>query len=348
MTLRHAHRRDSFGIFLVPKFPIYVLTLVVESLRLANKCLHAAVYDWRIITLDGRPVVASNGMAVTPEGGIRDIENLGTLVVISGYEPEQAYDDDLFAWLRQRGRLGTRIGGIDTGAFILAKSGLLENCPATVHWEGMAAFEEEFPYNETTEGLFTISGNRFTCAGGAASLDLMLNLIALEQGRDLALKVAQDLVHDHIRAASGDQRAAEDHKWKRDNPRLAGILQIMEEHLEQPLTISKLMRICGRSRRQLERAFQRDLGTTPMRHYLHMRLNKARQLVLHSQLSVRSIGLACGFSSLSVFSRAYKTHFGNPPREHRARFKAQGLGSMLPPQLPPLSINATGVEARPG
>ncbi len=347
MTAPLIHPRDSFGILLIPGFPIYVLTLVVEALRLANKCLGVGVYDWRIITPDGEDAVASNGMRVSPEGGVRQIESLGTLVVISGYEPQKAYDERLFSWLRQRSRLGTRMGGIDTGAFILAKSGLLEHCPVTVHWEGLAGFEEEFPRHETTEALFTISDNRFTCAGGAASLDLMLNLIALEHGRGLAQKVAQDFIHDHIRAASGDQRRAEDHRWKRDNPRLAAILRLMEDNLEAPLTMAALISAAGLSRRQVERTFRRDLGTTPMRHYLRMRLNKARQLVLHSQLTIRSTALACGFSSLSVFSRAYHTHFGNSPREHRALFKARGLGGMLPDQVQPLAIKAVaGREPR--
>ncbi len=344
MTVQQSHRRDSFGILLIPQFPIYVLTMVVESLRLANNCLNTSTYDWRIITQDGQPAAASNGMRVTPEASIREVAHLGTLVVISGFEPEQAFDADLLGWIRKSARLGTRIGGIDTGAFILAKAGLLEACPVTVHWQSMAAFEEAFPYLETTDALFTISGIRFTCAGGAASLDLMLNLIALDQGYALAQKVAQDFVHDHIRGASEGQRIVEDHRWKHSNPALAKYLEIMEQNLEEPLPIGKLVELSGRSRRQLERIFSRDLGTTPMRHYLLMRLNKARQLILHSQISIHSTALACGFSSLSVFSRAYRTQFGNSPSEHRTLFKAQGLGSRLSQRIKPLSIDARLID----
>ncbi len=322
-----SNRSACFGILLVPGFPIYVLMLVIEALRLANKHLGASVYEWQIFTMDGGPTMASNGMMVTPGADIIQMEELGSLCILSGYEPEQAYTSDLLAKLRHLSRQGMRLGGIDTGAFILTKAGLLDDCQVTVHWEGLASFQESFPYHEVTNELFSISPTRFCCAGGAATLDLMLNLIAEDQGHALAQKVAQDFIHDNIRAASDDQRIAQDNQWLRYNPNLASLIKIMEENIEEPLSTSQLVNHSGCSKRQLQRIFKRDLGTTPMQHYLQIRLNKAQQLVKYSALPMRLIAVACGFSSMSTFSRSYRGSLGLTPRDHRSIYRRQASQS---------------------
>ncbi len=318
-----SNRSTCFRILLVSGFPIYVLTLVVEALRLANKHLQASVYDWQIFTIDGSPAMASNGMMVTPKADINQITGLDNLCVLSGYEPEQAYTSNLLTKLRYLSRQGVRLGGIDTGAFVLAKAGLLDDCLVTVHWEGLANFQESFPYHKVTDELFCISPTRFSCAGGAATLDLMLNLIAEDQGHDLAQKISQDFIHDNIRAASDDQRIAQDKQWLHYNPSLANLIKMMEVNIEEPLSLIQLVSRSGHSKRQLERIFRRDLGTTPMQHYLQIRLNKAQQLVKYTVLPMRSIAVACGFSSMSSFSRAYRRSLQIPPREHRNIYRRQ-------------------------
>lgn len=346
MSEARGWRRDAFGILLIERFPIYVVTIAVEILRMANKHLGERTFEWRILSLDGGPVVASNGMSITPDCGIADAPGLGTLMVVSSFEPERAASKALYGWLRRCHRRGTRVGGVDTGPFLLADAGLLDGCVATVHWEALSSFQEAFPEIETTEALFTIAGNRFTCAGGTATVDLMLNLVMLEHGEALARTVAQDFIHSHIRDPLDDQRTAQDHRWRRSHPALARVLRVMEENLETPLSMAGLLAATGLSRRRLERVFRRDLGQTAMRHYLQLRLNKARQLVLHSPSPLGTVSMACGFASLSAFSRAYRRQFGHAPREHRALFRAQGLGRLLPERAAPLEIHAPGARRR--
>ncbi|WP_350334469.1 GlxA family transcriptional regulator [Coralliovum pocilloporae] len=340
-------RRDSFGIFLTPGFSIYAFTMVIEVLRVANKYLEAPVYHWQVLTLDGMPVLASNGMSVSPHASIHDVDGLGTLFVIASYNYEDSYSKALFGWMRQRARLGTRIGGTDTGPFLLAKAGLLDGHPTTVHWEGLEAFREDFPHLTVTDDLFTLSEGRFTCAGGAANLDLMLNLIALEQGPHLAERVAQGFIHDTIRSPSDDQRQASDHKWRDNNTTLALILDCMEDNVEAPLSLRELARQTNMTKRTIERTFEKTIGTPPMRHYLTIRLNKARNLVLYSQRALVEISLICGFSSPAVFSRAFKTQFGHAPRDYRTLFARQGLGTVRSDNpLPVLSIRSDGLNTQ--
>ncbi len=342
MKTKNIDNSFRFGILLIHQFPIYVLMLIIESLRLTNKYLGESVYEWQIFTVDGAPAEASNGMTIMPQGDVNQMqEQLGNLCVLSGYKPEQAYTPEILSRLRYLSLRGTRIGGIDTGAFILAKAGLLTQCPTTVHWEALSSFQEAYPLIETADGLYTIKANRFTCAGGSSILDLMLKLISLDQGYTLSQKVAQDFVHDNIRVASDDQRIAQDHQWLRYNPQLANIIKVMEDHLENPISIHDLISMSGRSKRQLERIFQRDLGVTPMRYYLQMRINKAQQLIKYSTLPIRTIAISCGFSSMPSFSRSYRKNIGIAPRDHRVLFRKQSGMGYLPSQEKPLDIGTT-------
>lgn len=340
MATEAARRRDAFGVLLVDGYAIHVAMLAIESLRLANKHLGARIYEWRILTADGAPAVASNGMSITPECGVDAVAGLGTLAIISGYVPEAAYAPRLIAWIRATAARGTRIGGIDTGAFLMARAGLLGAEPVTVHWESVSTFREAFPEAEVSEQVYTLSARRFTCAGGGATVDLMCNLIGLDHGPAIGRLVAQDFIHEHVRMQSADQRSAADHHWQARNPRLARVLALMERHIEDPLDLVTLRRRAGLSRRRLDHLFRSHLGVSPMRHYLDMRLAQARQLVLYSELPIRAVAAATGFASLAGFSRSYKTRFGHPPRRHRAIFDAAGLGPVLPPGAPPLLMQA--------
>lgn len=153
----------------------------------------------------------------------------------------------------------------------------------------------------------------------------MLSLIAMAHGTRIARLVAQDFIHEHIRLATDGQRMAHGHQWRDCNANLDRVLTLMEENLEEPLSLATLVKASNMSQRQLERCFQRDLGTSLMRHYRNLRLNKARHLVVYSSMPVREVALACGYSGLAVFSRAYKVHFGCAPKDHRSKFLVESI-----------------------
>ena len=204
----------------------------------------------------------------------------------------------------------------------MAMAGLLNDQSATVHFEALVAFREAFPDIEATDHIYTIAPSRFTCAGGAAIFDLLFALLTLDHGERLARQVAQDLVHGQIRAASDDQRLTLDHQWHDRQPRLAHALRVMEDHLEEPLALASLTRRVGQSRGTLERLFREHLCTTPMRHYLDMRLVKARHLLTNSAFPLGEVGLACGFSSPAAFSRAFRRRYGQAPSQCRRLSRA--------------------------
>lgn len=305
------------GFFLVPRFSMMAFSSALEPLRVANLIGGRELYRWRVYSRDGEPVAASNGMAVLAEDGIDGPPDVSTMLVCASHRPGAGYDRRTFAWLRRMPVAGITLGALDTGAWLLAEAGLLNGYRATVHWEWRDAFAEDFPEVDCRASLFEIDRGRLTCAGGTAALDMMLHLIGLQFGHGLAVGISEQFIHERIRPAGDAQRMAPDRRLGIADPGMEAVIMAMESNLEEPLNSAALARIAGLSERQLERRFAARLGYPPKRHYLNLRLQRARVLLGQTRMPVREVGLACGFASPQHFSRAYSGHFGYPPQAER-------------------------------
>ncbi|MDX1400596.1 MAG: GlxA family transcriptional regulator [Kiloniellales bacterium] len=306
-----------FGFFLHPDFSMLAFTSAVEPLRSANRLSGRKLYEWRIISQDGKPVASSSQIEVVPHGGISDFESLPYVIVVAGLSAQLIEDKKVFGWLRRLARRGSQIGALTTGSYTLAKAGLLDGYRCTIHWENISGFQEDFPEIEVTGELFEIDRNRFTCSGGTASLDLMLSLMAKDHGRELATQVAEQFIHERIRDNHDQQRMSLRSRLGISHPRLLKVIELMENNLEEPLARSELARQTGLSTRQLERLFRKYLSRTPTRYYQELRLQRARTLLSQTSLSVLDVALACGFVSASHFSKCYREFYTRTPREER-------------------------------
>ncbi|WP_419902254.1 GlxA family transcriptional regulator [Kiloniella sp.] len=303
--------------FLVPKFSLIAFTSALEPLRLANRESSKKLYSWDLVSADDQPVISSCGIPISPTLNYEDATNVHTAIICSGEDAHKLADKRVHSWLRRVERMGTDIGALCTGAHILAKAGLLDDYSCTIHWENLEGFIEDFPEIEVTPELFEIDRNRFTCAGGTASLDMMLNVISAQHGHELAGEVANQFMHDRIRDQHDQQRMSMPVRLGVRHPKLLAVIKLMEDNLEEPLTRIQLARDAGLSTRQLERLFRKYLSRSPARYYLELRLNKARLLLLQTNMSVIDVALACGFVSASHFSKCYRDFFARTPRKER-------------------------------
>ena len=295
----------------------------IEPLRVANRISGRTLYDWKLLSIDGKPVTASNDMSLVVDAGISSIDRFPIVVVCASFAIGRiAEDKQLLGWLRRLARQGSELGAIETGTYVLAKAGLLDGYRATLHWENIASFAEEFPEIEVTGELFEMDRKRFTCSGGTGALDLILNRISRDHGHELAVGVSESLLHDRIRTRDDHQRMALELRLRVRNPALLSIVRAMEENLEEPLSLNELAGIGGISRRQLERLFRNLLGDTPSSYYLKLRLRHARHLLEHTSLSILDVSLASGFLSAPYFSRAYRAYFGKSPRDDRKQLQS--------------------------
>jgi len=308
---------QEIAFFLVPRFSMIAFTSAVEPLRVANRLSGKGLYSWRLFSLDGQPVISSNGIALEPEGDLQAATGFHTIVVCGGIDIHLFQEKAALSWLRRMDRNGADIGAICTGSHLLARAGLLDGYRCTIHWENLASFAEEFPDIEVTSELFEIDRNRFTCSGGTAAMDMILNVVAQQHGHELAAQVADQFMHERIRDHHDHQRMSLLARLGVRHPKLLAVIKLMEENLEEPYSRVELARNAGLSTRQLERLFRKYLNRSPARYYLELRLNKARLLLLQTNMPVIDVALACGFVSASHFSKCYRDFFGRTPRKER-------------------------------
>jgi transcriptional regulator GlxA family with amidase domain len=255
-----------------------------------------------------------------------DCRELDLLLVCAGGNPATYSDKPTFAWLRKLARQGVAIGGVSGGPFIVARAGLLDGRRCTVHWDHVPAFQEAYATARLTRSLFELDGDRITCSGGVAGLDMMTALITRDHGRELGAAVSDWFLHNYAREGSGPQRMDLRLRLGVSNKKLLPVLKAMEDNLEEPWSRGKLAQVAGLSVRQLERAFARSLQRGIHQHYLALRLNRSRQLLRETSLSIVEISLATGFGSASQFSRAFRQAFGFSPRQELSEH-ARALGS---------------------
>jgi len=310
---------QRIAIFVVPKFSMMGFACAIEPLRSANRMSGRELYSWHILSKDGKAVTASNGIPVVPEAPLAEAVRYDLLIVSAGIDGHLYEDKEVFAQLRRIARRGMDIGALTLGSYLLARAGLLDGYRCTVHWENLSGFIEEFPQLEVTSELFEIDRDRFTCSGGIAAFDLMLHVITGQHGFALASAVSDQFIHERIRDKRDRQRMALPARLGIRHPKLLAAIRRMEENLEEPVSRSELARTIKVSSRQLERLFRKYLGRTPTRFYLDLRLDKARQLLQQTDMTVLDVALACGFVSASHFSKCYRERFLRTPRAERQR-----------------------------
>lgn len=293
------------------------LTAAVEPLCSANRMSGGRLYHWQIVSRDGGPVAASSGFQVAADAAMADVNGCEALFVCAGVGAHEYADRNTTAWLRRVARQGTIMGGLCSGTRLLARAGLLDGHRCTVHWEELQTLSEDHPALDVTANLFEFDRKRITCAGGTAALDLMLHLIRLDHGADLAGRVSDQFIHQRIRDPQDHQRMAPHERLGVHEPKLLAAIGEMEANLEEPRSLREIARGANLSVRQLERLFKYRLGCTPSRYYLELRLHHARLLLMRGASSILAIALSAGFASASHFSRRYREYFGYSPREER-------------------------------
>jgi transcriptional regulator GlxA family with amidase domain len=312
-----ATRPYAVGFYLVPDFPMMAFAAAIEPLRAANRLSGACLFEWRLLSHDGEPVRASNGINVAVAGSIGDDAALDLLLVCAGRSDAGKGDKALAQWLRGLARKGTSIGGISLGAYALAHAGLLDGRRCALHWENLAAFGEQFPRIRTTTDIFVIDDKRYTCSGGTAALDMMLQLVTERGSRALANDVSEQFIHPRIRDTRDRQRMAIQARLGVANPKLIAAIGLMESTAEEPRDVRLIAAAVGLSPRQLERLFAQYLQASPSRYYLELRLDRARQALLQTAKPILDVAVACGFASASHFSRCYRAVYGHKPSDER-------------------------------
>jgi transcriptional regulator GlxA family with amidase domain len=304
-------------LLLLPNFSLMGVIAAIDVMRHANRLSGAERYAWWVCSPEDTAVRASNGLVLSAEPMPAANRPIDFLFVCGGFNPERFKDPALLQFLRHKARERVRLGAITTGAYVLARAGLLAGYACTIHWENAASFAADFPNIELRNNLYVIDRDRYTCAGATATLDMFLYIVSEAHGSKLAIEIAEALQVDRIRSTVDEQTRAHRVATLQRSGKLAAAIAAMESNLDAPLTIGVLAERAGLTRRQLHRLFRQHTNMSPTGYYRDLRLRHARLMTLNSTTPIVEIAERAGFSSHSHFTRCYRQRFGVPPRADR-------------------------------
>jgi AraC family transcriptional regulator, glycine betaine-responsive activator len=318
MPVTDTRNLQRIGFVLLPNFALMSYASASEPLRAANLIAGSPLYEIVPLSSDGLPVRSSAGLEIAC-GRLADLGGTcHTLHVCAGGNPADWQGSAaLHAPLRKFARDGVRIGGISSGAYILAAAGLLDTCDFTIHWEHAPLLREAFPHLVPRQARFVVDGGRVTCGGGVAPLDMMHAVIAERMGADFARRVSDWYLHTAVAEPADPQRGSAAERYGTHHPALLIVLEKMEAAVENPLSRTEMARLAGISPRHLDRLFLTHRGESFLDSYRAIRLAHGRRLLEQSPLSIAEIAYAAGFSSAGHFSRAFKTVYGQTPAAAR-------------------------------
>jgi len=272
-----------------------------------------------VVSETGAPAASSTGLTSNVHADLIELSRHDTLIIVGGDNIVRNSPLKVLNWLRRESRRGVSVGALGSASLTLAMAGLLTGHKTTTHWEYHASFTEAFPSVELLDTIYSVDGKYFTCAGGTASIDLMLHLIERDYGRELSNVVADKMVYTSPRPVGHSQRLSMQAHSGMRHTKFARATEIMQKNIETPLSPSEVASRVGLSARQLERLFKKHLNTSPKSYYIGLRLQKARDLLFQTNLALSEICFACGFSSQTHFSKSYRLKYDVSPSRDTGR-----------------------------
>jgi transcriptional regulator GlxA family with amidase domain len=312
-----ATKTAQTALLLLPNFSLMGVIAAIDVMRHANRLSRKELYRWFTYSPDGGAVRASNGLVLNAEKIPEDSPLLDSIFVCGGFNPERFKDPGVFRWLRNAARRGVRLGAVTTGAYVLARAGLLDGYACTIHWENATSFAADFPDIELRNNLYVIDRDRYSCSGATATLDMFLHIVSEEHGSGLAMGIAEELQVDRIRSSVDEQARAYRVAVLHRSQKLAAAISAMEGNLEAPLAVNDLAGRAGLTRRQLHRLFRHHTHMSPQEYYRDLRLRHARLMLMNTITPILEIAVATGFTTHSHFTKCYRQRFGVSPRDDR-------------------------------
>jgi transcriptional regulator GlxA family with amidase domain len=302
-----------------------------EVFSQADRARHGGAYQLEVAA--SSPFRTSSGLRLTPDCSLEHCRGpIDTLVVPGGQGTRAAASDErLISWLRLAARRSRRVTSVCTGAFLLARAGLLDGRRATTHWAACAALARLHPAVDVApDPIFVRDGNVYTSAGVTAGIDLALALIEEDLGRAAALDVARSLVLFIRRPGGQAQFSASLAGQSASRPGIRELQQWIADNLHEDLTVAALAERTFMSQRNFARVFAAETGVTPAVYVESLRLERARTLLETTALQLEEIAQRCGFGSVETLRRAFGRRLRVSPSAYRARFAPAATADVIP------------------
>lgn len=306
-----------------PGFELLDLSGPCSAFNLASE-LYGAQYPIRIVSVTGGPVRDRAGVSIASED-FGQIGHSHTILAAGGPTAHQfALNEAARTLIRESATTAARIGGVCTGAFLLAAAGILDGRRATTHWRYAGLLKTQYPGIEVdVDRIFIKDRNVWTSAGMTAGMDLSLAMIEEDLGPEAAKGVARDMVLHHRRLGGQSQFSAM-LDMAPPSGRIRDALRYAAEHLTEALSVEDLADAACLSLRQFNRVFFNATGTTPTKAIERLRLDVARARIEDGPEPFETIARSVGFGSVERMRRSCVAIFGQSPQELRRSARQRG------------------------
>jgi transcriptional regulator GlxA family with amidase domain len=304
----------TVALLVLPQASLLSVASTLDPLRCANRHLGREAIGWTVIAPLADPVPLTCGLSLPVMGDIGAAAGADLLVAIAGFQARDIATRKLAAHLS---RLAPRVGALaalDSGAWLLAKAGLLDGYRATTHWEDLEDFAAAHPAITVVPDRFVIDRTRLTAGGAAPAFDMMVHLIRQWHGPRIAHEVESSFITQTLAADLPQLRRPAS---PREDPRVQQAVAFMESTIDRPLPMAEIAARTGLSVRRMEGLFRAAFGLTPGAFFLDLRLQAARRLLSDTRHPVAVVAMRCGFSSPATFARAFAKRFALSPTAFR-------------------------------
>jgi transcriptional regulator GlxA family with amidase domain len=299
--------------------PVEELDLVgpVQVLSAANRLTGKSIYTVELVTnRKDREVKGDGGLLSFKAAGHYSFLRGGfdSLLIVCGLSSRFEHDSSLLRWIRSAASRVNRVGAVCVGAFVLAEAGLLNDRRATSHWKFSAELANRYPKIVVLrEPIWVRDGNIYTSAGISAGIDLALAWVEEDCGNATAAEIAREFVL-FLRRPGGQAQLSVSLAAQAKEMKAIQELQVwIAENLQNQLSVPILAKRASMSVRNFERVFTREVGISPGRYIVKMRVESAQRMSERSQMGLEEIAAAVGFSSADVMRRAFTRVSGRTP-----------------------------------
>ncbi|MFE5888438.1 GlxA family transcriptional regulator [Streptomyces sp. NPDC056468] len=319
--------RDPHRIAVVAPSPVSMFNLAIPEMLFGKvEVAGRAGYEVVICAAEPGPVPTSGGLDLYVRHGLDAVRAADTVLVAGTGEPFEP-DARIVTAVREAADAGKRIASLCTGAFQLAEAGLLHGRRATTYWAHAEELRRRYPHVDLRgDVLYVQDGPYVTSSGYAAGIDLCLHIIRTDYGAAVANEVARRALVAPVRPGGQTQFTQTPLPPERGNA-CADTRGWAMRNLDRPLTLTDLARHAGVSVRTLTRRFHAESGVSPLQWLLHQRIERAKELLETTVLSMDQVARACGLGTADSLRGHLVRRTGLTPSGYRAQFSRLGTGA---------------------
>jgi len=311
------------GFILLQNFSMMSFTAAVDVLVTANLIQSKSLFKVKSYALQSSSVTSDLGIDISVNGAISDIEldgeeALEILIVCGGLRCDFRAEPNLNRLLQTVDRKGVLLGSLWNGVIALAQAKLLDDFPCVLHIDNHALMREKYPTVNLSQSSVSISEKHISCVDAISALEMMLKTIERLKGQHIA-RAVKEILSCNRSGHQGADQLVQSGDSERFPEKLRSAIELMNNNIEEPISIEEMLTYLKTSRRKMERLFKMYLNTSPYKHYLEIRVTYSRRLLLQSNDSITDIAIACGFVSGNHFSNCFRNYFKVSPSICRKR-----------------------------